>query len=506
MSDDYKMDFQRIVMTNFFYTDANGKIKGPLNEQQLKELATQGAISPNTPLETDTGYQGTAEQIPGLFPPNPFAANPFSSSISAPVVVPTPATTIVAKNFRCNGCGASLEFPKNAAGHVKCTFCGNDCVLDGIITNAEIAAKENINSGVPLTATPSMLHSKLVSLLSESPYIPLDVFDKVEVVREERYCVAAYQFFCNGSASFTCQVGNIERVQEQSYEKGFLDDATYHVISTKNVTKWSPMSSTVSCTGTVFASGNKNLATPIQRLYSKYDPSRLLDMLVDIEELNFPADVVSYGYNLPEPAAFNEFAMPVVERILQKNAQKSLENKSYIKDFSLGGNNITKETVRVFLGLYRIVFIYEGQEYSMWATGDARHAWLEGFPIDPLRMKVYEEKWEKANESLGKVVLPGWTRFVIIMAFLTVWIVGVEVLQPVGLLVLAVGVIALLFISRAIMSDTRKTQLARTKADFEAFDRQRLMAVRRFQGEKMALRGIYKKVSGNAEAFDLQWS
>jgi hypothetical protein len=55
-------------MPNFFYYDANGQKFGPVNDQQLKALATQGIIVPQTPLETDSGHRGTAGQIPGLCP------------------------------------------------------------------------------------------------------------------------------------------------------------------------------------------------------------------------------------------------------------------------------------------------------------------------------------------------------------------------------------------------------------------------------------------------------
>ncbi|MGL4943766.1 MAG: DUF4339 domain-containing protein [Thermoguttaceae bacterium] len=53
-------------MPNYFYTDANGQKQGPVDDQQLQALATQGNITPHTPLETDTGHKGVAGQIPGL--------------------------------------------------------------------------------------------------------------------------------------------------------------------------------------------------------------------------------------------------------------------------------------------------------------------------------------------------------------------------------------------------------------------------------------------------------
>ena len=54
------------TMPNFYYTDANGQRK-LVNPQQLKALAVQGLITPDTELETDTGKKGKAGQIKGLF-------------------------------------------------------------------------------------------------------------------------------------------------------------------------------------------------------------------------------------------------------------------------------------------------------------------------------------------------------------------------------------------------------------------------------------------------------
>ena len=71
-------------MSNYFYFDENGYKYGPFNGQKLRELAIQGAITPNTHMETDTGQKGTAGQIPGLF-----AAVP--SQPDQPVPSPAPS-------------------------------------------------------------------------------------------------------------------------------------------------------------------------------------------------------------------------------------------------------------------------------------------------------------------------------------------------------------------------------------------------------------------------------
>ena len=488
-------------MANFFYFDQDNQKQGPVSEEQLKELATQGLINPNTPMETDTGHQGTAGQIPGIFPPNPFAASPFAAS--APVAASVPAATIVAKNFRCNCCGESLEIPKNARGHVKCKYCGNECVLDGLIKNAEIAAKEDIHSGVPLTASPAALHGLLISLLSESPYIPLDVFGKVEIVSEERHCVPAFQIYCSGSASFTYQVGRIETRQEQGYKKGFLDDATYHTIKTIKETKWTPMSSSASVSETVFAPGVKKLVVPVQRLYTRFDAAQVIKQLVDIEELAFPANVETHNYNLPKLTAFEEYVRPRVEAILEKNAKKSLRGHDYLKDFSMGGGNLQHEATRVFLGLYRVVYKYGDKEYSMWATGNGKQGWLEGSPVDPQRKAAYDEKKAKADvapRTFGCIGCLGVIGLGIALLALIPIFSGDPAAIPGGIIMLLfAGLFFIPTIMRLTSQNKHNTQLEADKADFEAFDGQRLSAVQQFKGQKKALRGIYEKAINNAK-------
>jgi len=53
-------------MPNYFYIDANGRKQGPVDKQRLQKLMDWGTITPTTPLETESGHQGMAGQIPGL--------------------------------------------------------------------------------------------------------------------------------------------------------------------------------------------------------------------------------------------------------------------------------------------------------------------------------------------------------------------------------------------------------------------------------------------------------
>ena len=51
---------------HYFIVNSNGTKQGPISEERLKELAEEGHIDLDTQLKTDTGYTGTAGQIPGL--------------------------------------------------------------------------------------------------------------------------------------------------------------------------------------------------------------------------------------------------------------------------------------------------------------------------------------------------------------------------------------------------------------------------------------------------------
>lgn len=51
---------------NYFYFDQNGQKQGPVDGQQLQTLVTQGMITAESPLETESGEKGAAKQVPGL--------------------------------------------------------------------------------------------------------------------------------------------------------------------------------------------------------------------------------------------------------------------------------------------------------------------------------------------------------------------------------------------------------------------------------------------------------
>jgi len=364
-------------------------------------------------------------------------------------------------------------------------------------------AKENINSGIPLTASPGKLHQQLVSSLCDSSNMPLDVFDKVEVIREERYCVPAYCFYCNGTASFTYEVGD---ARSQTYT---VDRGNKVEIYEKTRTEWTPNSSSASISQTVFASGNKKLAAQISALYADFNPKNL----VDIDELEFPHDVVTYDYNLPQPVAFNDYVQPALEEMLEEKALDNLIGNT--RNFSIGGSNIHKEVVYVLLGLYRVIYKYNDQEYSIWLTGDGNKKYIDGdIPVDSKReaeLDAINQAKEKAISAVpdpknGMVLEFGLVGAAILGFIGLTEGIGVGIfLAIVGFFPgLLVGAIHYIYVAGCNSSydQQRKDIDAKFSKEIEALEAEVATAAKQFKERKQPLRGIYEhEIAGDASAF-----
>ena len=400
-----------------------------------------------------------------------------------PIMVKSEVVKLVtAKSFCCNSCGSPLKIPKNSRGHVVCPSCRNECVLEGLVKNAEIAAKENINSGVSLSASPATLHKQLIKSLCDSTVIPLDVFNKAEVVREEHYCTPAYLYYCNGTASFTYEAGNVRQ------HKTAIDLGDKTRVETQNYMEWTQLSSSAAASATLFASGNREVASQIRKLYMIFDPNNL----EDYEYLEFPSDVVTHNFNLPQAAAFNEYLKPHMEELLEKKVKDSLKGRDF-RDLTMGGSNIQKdEVVRVFLGLYHVIYKYDGREYSVWMTGDGSNALSEGLPVDVHRKNVIDERRQRIASIPDGGNGPGML-WIILSAIAGIFTVGLAWILTIVLIVFKV-----------IASNKRKAldgQRDQAKRELSEFEAQASDTGKKFKSQRKALRGIYGEVTGDPAAF-----
>jgi hypothetical protein len=396
----------------------------------------------------------------------------------APVV----QQTMMVRDFRCNGCGNPLKIPTNSRAPVKCPSCKTECIIDGLFKNAEMAAKENINSGISLNATPAMLHQKLIRSLCKYPTLPLDVFSKSEVIREERYCIPAYCYYCNGTASFTYDAGN-ERQQVVVRDTG---DKSWE--ETRRHTEYTQMSSSASASATLFTSGNKEVAPQIKELYMFLDPNKL----EDYEYLIFPNDVLTYDFNLPQAAAFNEYAKPYMDELLRRNAIKSLSGKNY-RSLTMGGSNIQKDDViRVFLGLYRIIYKYGDYAYSLWVTGDGERFLEAGQPLDQQRQQhIAQMQQAMASVPSNKNAKLGCLFWGSIIAAIPT--IGISLI-----LTLILGITSSKNKKQNAANDMQRGQI---QWDINNFNGELEAVKQQFIGQKKALRGIYESVSDDPNAF-----
>lgn len=296
-------------------------------------------------------------------------------------------------DFKCSNCGGPLQSTGHSNGRVVCPYCHTECAIDGLIKNAEILEKENINSGVSIDLDKDALNVNVVeALTSAGSAYPLDIFQNGAVVMEKHLCVPSYLFYCNGMASFTYEVGAEKERTTGGEVKG--NKVKY---KTEKYTEWLPMGGTTNTATSVIAPGNRNFSEVIKHVFGYYDANKL----IDVEELILPTDVETHTFNLPQPAAFNEFAKPRVEAMLMESAENSLSGKNY-RALTLGGCSVQKdEVLRLSLGLYQIAFQYKGNIHTLFMSGDGSGYWWDLQPVDSERLQFYNDK-TAAVEKLKK--------------------------------------------------------------------------------------------------------
>jgi DNA-directed RNA polymerase subunit RPC12/RpoP len=344
-----------------------------------------------------------------------------------------------------------------------------------------IPAEENIEVGVSLNASPAMLHRKLVSSLSGTT-LPLDVLDKVEVVREERFAVPAYIFDCNATASVTYEQAKevTNRTVKDLGDK--VRETTYTDV------QWDPQSTNVSATAMLVIPGSKTDDQPIQKVYANFDSSRL----DGIRDLQFPSNTELRLFGMSNSMAFNGYAKPIAEKLLEREVEKLAGGKQ-VRNVHLGGSNIQKGNAeKALLGLYRIRYKYNGSEYSFWTAGDGIGSWHDKpLPPDPQRQRTYDTLSEAASVEPKSASLYGCAHAVFFV--IGCFTVGVGFLGNAAML-------AVYFFQKK-NADEHNEQIAKAKRDLEAFKAEKSSVVQRFKGQKKALNGIYSGCTGDASAF-----
>ena len=254
------------------------------------------------------------------------------------------------KSLTCPNCGAQLSVTKNTTDIVYCGTCGTKCVITGLNVNEEILKKNNINSGIPVNATPDQIHQAVFNFVTTSKNFPISVLENLEISAVRVVSVPAYLFTVSAFATCTYEAGN-QRKQ--------ADGTSY--------TEWTQMSTVANYSKTVIVCGNNNYTDTIHSFYGSLDPANL----VDIEFLDYPDGTTTELFNVPYVTAFNQYVRPSVDEGIRASAQQPLNGKKY-RNFSMGPANIQKEyEARISLGIYIVDCKFEHQNFSIYMNSNA---------------------------------------------------------------------------------------------------------------------------------------
>jgi hypothetical protein len=441
---------------------------------------------------------------------------------------------IATQGINCSNCGAGLSIPPNfRKGTVRCNFCETDTIVTGLQSdNAEIAKKENINSGFPLTATPEMLHRVVVEQLTGNIHSPLDLLENIEITDEKKFFVPAYCFYCNGTAPFTYEVGSEVKRATEVKKSGNVKYETETV--------WTHESGSANITATLFSPGNKETASQINALYfsevphlgisdelngdrlfvtkhihgtsggSPEDARRAAEeyltarsknihrnwsdaeamsiKLVDVEDLNITADSTVSACNIPLTASFNEYIRPRMEEQLKQAALKQLEGRE-CRGLNMGGSNIVRESeVRVLLGMFQIVCKYGGQEFSVYTNGDASIADYDSLPRDEDRAKIHAEKTDAivsysffSKESILLMIAIGICALAAVVSLFKTAVFSI--------IFILIAIIPSVFLFKA--KKGYDEQISAMKSDLAQFESPWTDSAKAFSAEGKKLNGIY---------------
>ena len=259
-------------------------------------------------------------------------------------------TDVNIKSLSCPSCGAPLSVTKNTTDIVYCGKCGTKCVITGLSVNEEILKKNNINSGIPVIATPDRIHNTVFTFVTTSKNFPINVLEELEITAVRVVSVPAYLFTVSAFATCTYEAGNQRRQQDGS-----------------SYIEWTQMSAVANYSQTVIVCGNNKYLNVIHSFYSTMDPAKL----VDIEFLNYPAGTVTESFDVPYFTAFNQYVKPAVDQGIKASAQQPLNGKKY-RNFSMGPANIQKEyEARISLGIYIVDCKFKHQHFSLYLNSDA---------------------------------------------------------------------------------------------------------------------------------------
>ncbi len=393
-------------------------------------------------------------------------------------------------DFKCNNCGAPLIVPKNAR-KVICPYCYTECNVEGNVVNAEVLNKENIAGGLVHCVSDAMIQKAILDAVAKSESIPLDVYDNMQIVSVKRVAIPCF-WFDNVSGTGTCSYERgIDR--EQQVIKGSGENLRSE---TRVVTEWTPQSFSVNASYDFIVSGNKEYESALNNMYiSEVDPD-----VVDVDEMDFGADVQILPFNNPEGTAFNRQVKPFMEGILQNRAADQLPSDGKYRNVSFAGASVHRDTVkRIMVGLYHITYTYGGETYTLYLNHDGSSSCYDKIPVDPARKAQIEQKQAEINAMRANV---GGLKAASIIGFILGGILTFSGMVSCGnskggaaaiLLILGLGLIGGAIVATVFKSKKNKAvaaDKARAQEALEQFKYQVVIARNNFEASGRKLNGL----------------
>ena len=392
---------------------------------------------------------------------------------------------IEVNSLNCNGCGAPLDPPKGAMRRIKCPYCGVENIIKGAETNREILNKENIMGGLQFEMNDPRIHKMVVEMLSMATCPPADVYEACEIKSVNRIIVPAY-WFDNCTAMGTAQY---EKGVERQYSEVVGSGENMHS-ETRYRTEWYPMSAAVSAGNDFVVSGNKQYNDIFRVLYANVHSPEM----IDIEQLDYPADCAALDYDLPDAVAFNQTVKGMMENEINEKARTSVGN-SNVRNLRVDGISVQRGDVRrVSVGIYEIVVGYKGTDYYLYLSNNGGSYAYGNLPNDNDRQAAIEERRQaiKAANTTKRMVLMISLIVLVILGIVTlIFLVGIVFLIaaiPVGIFYYPVE------------KEYRETK-KRLEEEIRAISGEFPVIKQNFINNRVALKGVLSSVSGNPEAF-----
>jgi hypothetical protein len=95
---------------------------------------------------------------------------------------------------------------------------------------------------------------------------------------------------------------------------------------------------------------------------------------------------------------YNWSIFSILQAVTMLKAHLIVIAQKHTKNFSFNGCKVSKDEMhRVFLGLFKVTYRYNGQEFTMWTTGDGEEQIFDGIPLDQQRQDEIATKLSKLD-------------------------------------------------------------------------------------------------------------